>query len=284
VVSVPKPNRGGSPVIEAGAQYVRGFDVTRLAWAVTHYAIGNVREEPTARYLWLAEGVHVRLIQTSPDGGTWWAVATPEWVSAVLGAEDVAASLEQDAQFVRDWCDGEVYCYNVEYEAEWTHNATGSRRKEWQPLAGGEYMGNLVGYDAAVAEARMALADAELSGPVVFPQERPGMYRRRGKKLWRTVAGPATLEGFVVEGHEAEGDPNWLYYLQHCTDDAVMVDAYSVWVALVACATGAMRLDPELALQCRDLVTADWSEELTPLSPEAADAVFHVAVCGQPHH
>jgi len=282
VVSVPKPNRDGSPVIEDGGQYVGDFDVTRLAWAASHYAIGNVREEPTARYLWLAYGVKAQLIQTTPDGDTWWAVATPEWITSVLGSDaDVDAALEQSAQFVRDWCEGNVYGYTVEYEAEWTHHATGLKRQEWQPLENGDYSSSgMVGYDYAVEEARRALAEVELEQPIMCPQARPHYYRPRELDLWKAVAEPATLEGFTVVGHEHERETAWSYWLECGTNDAVQVDAARIWMALVAAATGAMRIDAALALECRDLVTCDWSRYRTPLSPQAADAVFHLAVCG----
>lgn len=284
VVSVSKPNRGGAPVVEAGGEYAGGFDVTRLAWAADHYAVGNVREEPTARYLWLAYGVTVKLIETTGDGDTWWAVATPEWVEAAFGPWDekpaLEKALEQAAQFVRDWCEGEVYCYSVEYEAEWTHNATGHKRTEWQPFEGGDSsLSGMVGYDYAVAEARRALAEVELAAPVEWPRGYPAH-----PLLWRCVAEPATLESFVVTGHESEGEPSWMYWLACGTGDSVPVDANAAWVALLACATGAVPgVEPGWVLECRDLVTADWADKPAPLSPEAADAVFQVLVCGRAH-
>lgn len=286
VVSVPAPRRGGSPVVEAGGQYAGDFDITRLAWAVDRYAVGNVREEPTARYLHLAYGVTVKLIETAPNGDTWWAVATPQWISAALGGPsddaqvraDVPAALEQSAQFVRDYNEGDVYCYSVEYEAEWVHNATGHRRTEWEPLAGGDSsLSGMVGYEYAVAEARRALAEAELEAPVEWPRGYPAH-----PLLWRCVAEPVTLESFVVEAYL--GGPDWAYWVVCSAKDAERVDADNVWVAVLACATGsAPGVEPEVALACRDLVTADWSEKPAPLSPEAAEVVFHVAVCGRAH-
>lgn len=270
VVSVPAPKRGGSPVVEAGGQYAGGFDITRLAWAVQEYAVGNVREEPTAEYLRSEYGVTVRLIETAPDGSTWWAVATPQWYTSVVGVvaydETVDPAMEQAAQFVRDWREGEVYGYQVEHEIEW-----------WEPLGYGVW--DLVGYDYAVAEARRALAEAELEAPVEWPRGYPAH-----PLLWRCVAEPVTLESFVVEGHFGEGGPGWTYWLACGTNDAERVDADNVWVAVLACATGsAPGVEPEVALACRDLVTADWSEKPAPLSPEAAEVVFHVAVCGRAH-
>jgi hypothetical protein len=282
IVSVPKPNRDGSPVIETGDQWVRDFDVTRVAWAVRLWAKGNVREEPTARYLWLAYGVRAKLIHTASDGDTWWAVATPSWIGIVLGSDaDVDAALEESAQFVREWCAGEIYCYQVEYEAEWTHHATGLKRQEWQPLENGDYSSSsMVGYDHAMEEARGALAEVELEQPIVCPQARPHYHRPRQLDLWKAVAEPATLEAFTVVGHEHEREVAWSYWLECGTNDAVQVDAARIWMALVACATGAMRVDAALALECRDLVTCDWSRYRAALSPQAADAVFHLAVCG----
>lgn len=285
VVSVPKPNRDGSPVIQAGGQWEDGFDPTRLAWAASRWAIGNVREELTARYLWLAYGVRAKLIQTDADGDTWWAVATQPWIASALGSEDgVEAALEQAVTFVKDFNDGDVYCYAVEYEAEWSHAATGFKRTEWQPLEGdGDYTSSaMVGYEYAVEEARRALAEVELEQPVTFPQQRPWAFRRRELDLWKAVAEPATLEAFTVTGHENEREAWWSYWLECGTNDAVQVDAARIWVALVACATGAMQIDPGVALECRDLVTCDWTGYKAPLSPEAADVVFHVAVCGTP--
>jgi hypothetical protein len=282
VVSVPKPNRDGSPVIQAGAQWEDGFDTTRLAWAASHYAIGNVREELTARYLWLAYGVRVKLIQTDPDGDTWWAVSTPQWIASALGSEEgVEAALEHAVTFVKNFNDGEVYGYAVEYKAEWSHTATGLRRTEWQPLENGDYTSSrMVGYEYAVEEAERALAETELEQPVTFPQQRPWRYRLRQLDLWKAVAEPATLEAFTVVGHEGEDTVAWSYWLECGTNEAVQVDAARIWMALVACATGSMRIDPAVAQECRNLVTCDWSRYRAPLSPQAADAVFHLAVCG----
>lgn len=285
VVSVPKPNRDGSPVVQAGGQWEGGFDVTRVAWAASHYAIGNVREELTARYLWLAYGVRVKLIQTDSDGDTWWAVSTPEWIASALGSEDgVEAALEQAVTFVKAFNEGDVYGYAVEYEAEWSHAATGFKRTEWQPLEGdGEYTSSqLVGYEYAVEEAERALAETELEQPVTFPQQRPWRFRLRQLDLWKAVAEPATLEAFTVVGHENEREAAWSYWLECGTNDAVQVDAARIWMALVACATGSMRIDSAVALECRTLVTCDWTDYKAPLSPKAADVVFHVAVCGTP--
>lgn len=286
VVSVPAPRLGGSPQVEAGGEYAGDFDITRLAWAVSRWARGNVREELTARYLHLAYGVTVKLIETATDGTTWWAVATPEWFTSVVGVvaydETVASALEQAAQFVRDYNEGDVYCYSVEYEAEWVHNATGHKRTEWQPLAGGDSsLSDMVGYDYAVEEARRALAEAELEAPVEWPRGYPAH-----PLLWRCVAEVAPLESFVLEGHESVAEPGWLYWLACGTNEAVPVDGDAVWVALLACATGAVPgVEAAEALECRDLVTGDWypAALAAPLSPETADVVFHVAACGRAH-
>lgn len=271
VVSVPKPNRGGAPVTHAGESYIGDFDITALAWAASHYAIGNVREEPTARYLWLAYGVRVKLIETAANGDTWWVVATHDWVVATFGPWNeryaLDGLLERAAQFVRDYNAHEVYCYQVEHEIEW-----------WEPLA--DYgSSDLVGYDYAVEEARRALAEAELEAPVEWPKGYPVH-----PLLWRCVAEAATLESFAVEGHAAEGEPGWMYWLGCGTNNPELVDADGVWVALLACATGAVPgVEPGVALECRDLVTADWSEEPAPLSRQTAEVVFHVAACGRAH-
>lgn len=215
-----------------------------------------------------------------------WVIATSEWVAELGEGADVAAALKACADTFEDHAGGYVYGWKLQRETTW-RSMHGQEMTTWTTV---EDLWDLVGWEYAQQSARDALADAELKEPVKFPQQRPHVIALQSKRLWEAVIAPALLgetraDYFTVRTVLPPNGRVWGVDLRigWGTETSVeqRLDESRTWAALVAIATGALPIDAHLALECRDLATADTIKPVTPLSKDAADVVIQVALLGE---
>jgi hypothetical protein len=212
-------------------------------------------------------------------------IATPEWVAELGGGADVEAALKMCADTFENHAGGYVYGWKLQREVTW-RNSDDQEMTTWKTM---EELWDLIGWEYAQESARDALADAELREPVKFPQQRPHVIALQSERLWDAVIAPVLMgetraDYFTVRTVLPPGDREWGVDLRigwgidSTTEQRL--DEARTWTALVAIATGALPIAAHLALECRDLVTADHLKPVTPLSKEAADAVIQVVLLG----
>lgn len=221
--------------------------------------------------------------------GQWWALATPEWVATLtpgLSEVEIQAELLRCAEYALDWDHGRIYGWRIEREVVYTSDP--DRLGDVQQMTEWEEQDSCWGYVGmawAEQNAREQLADEELREPIVLPQGRPSVQQDRAAMLWKAVVEPALIapEPFFHVGiGDTTGDAGWGINLRLGWGEDVTAehrfDEHTAWMALIAIAAGAMRVEPELALECRALVMG-WTEKA--LSKAAAEAVVQVALVGE---
>jgi hypothetical protein len=294
--------RSGDCTAEAGEHWAGNLDPEDIAILRAEHR----DDELVASELCSVFGaLDVECIQPGQGGDRWYLIATPQFVAEAMGITGdpkdftpeqralIRTALTQAAETVTDHVEGNIYRWELQRQIKGLtvyYNGDEENVDTWQT---DESCGSLVGWKWAQEDALDQLADAELSAPVTFPQQRPHAIARRGVWLWTTVAAPA-LSGDDIAKYihirrtENAEEFGWSVDLRLGwgidTTTERRFDEDTAWAALVACASGALRIDSAVALECRDLVQADWRSGATPmskpLSKRAAETVVQVALIG----